>query len=413
MAAFLLPVLTGCADLGGLQRDIADYERSLTRVRGEVRYPGCADCALLVVPVNAKGHALSYKVVERQGPVEFLMSSAAHTVFVFDDRNHNLQFDGDEPFAWHAVTARNPLVDGLVFELKDVAQAGPPVAPKGSLFALRTQLIEGIQVQLGTVVSLEDPRFLGDMASRGMWRPLSFMRDGVAGIYFLNSYDPKRTPVLFVHGMNGSPRDFDALATAIDTTKYQPWFFYYPTGLDLGDVATGMRSMLEELRLDTGFKDLHLVAHSMGGLPTRQLLNTCENTGQCEFIRSFTSVSSPFSGSSAVRAGEAFSPVVMPVWRNLNPDGPFLTELFAHPTSPLVEHHMVFGFRNSGVGTVSSDGTVELQSQLPVRAQRQARSVLGLDEDHLSILRSPMLAEHLQVIWTRVTPGAISPASSR
>ena len=89
----------------------------------------------------------------------------------------------------------------------------------------------------------------------------------------------------------------------------------------------------------------------------------------------------------AAHAGVSYAPVVVPVWRDLDPASPFLEGLFATPLPERVPHHMVFGYLNtSRLSRASSDGTVPVASQLRPAAQAQASSVLGLDADHMSIL---------------------------
>jgi pimeloyl-ACP methyl ester carboxylesterase len=60
----------------------------------------------------------------------------------------------------------------------------------------------------------------------------------------------------------------------MDRTKYQPWLFYYPSGLQIPTLGNGLLGMLNELWLEHRFHELHIVAHSMGGLVTRSFLNT-------------------------------------------------------------------------------------------------------------------------------------------
>ncbi len=84
---------------------------------------------------------------------------------------------------------------------------------------------------------LEEKRFSRDAASEGLWHPRRFIDRENAGIYFSSRTDPKRTPVLFVHGYDGSPRDFAYLIAQLDGTRFQAWVYNYPSGLRLPMVA--------------------------------------------------------------------------------------------------------------------------------------------------------------------------------
>ena len=69
---------------------------------------------------------------------------------------------------------------------------------------------------LGELVALDAPRFSADAAATGSWRPVDFLFDVGAGIYFLEPDDPHRIPVLFVHGALGEPNDFGTLIAQLD-----------------------------------------------------------------------------------------------------------------------------------------------------------------------------------------------------
>jgi len=265
----------------------------------------------------------------------------------------------------------------------------------GNLFDLRGMTLGSIDVELGSLASLDDSRFDADKAEMGLWQPLSFMKEGYAGIYFLEEYDPAKTPILFVHGINGSPRDFSSLIGSLEHKQFQPWVFYYPSGIDLAAMSDGMDGMLSELRHRYPFKTLHVVAHSMGGLVSRGYVKACTKNQNCTYLSSFTSMSSPFGGHQSAQSGVDYAPVVVPVWRSMAPDSRFLKELFADPLPVGIPHHLLFGYRNNVlVGTTSGDGTISLVSQLRWEAQAQATSLRGFDEDHLSILNADAVHKH-------------------
>ena len=137
----------------------------------------------------------------------------------------------------------------------------------------------------------------------------------------------------------------------------------------------------------------------MGGLVARSLLKTCGEAHACDYVRSYTSISSPFGGMEAAHSGVAYAPVVVPVWRDLDPGSPFLEGLFAAPLPDGVVHHMMFGYLNtSTLSRESSDGTVPVASQLRPAAQAQASSVIGFNEDHMGILSARATGERLSQI---------------
>lgn len=101
------------------------------------------------------------------------------------------------------------------------------------------------------------------------------------GIYLANPYDPKKIPVLFVHGLASSPLAYRNMVAILDQDPeiretYQFWFYFYPTGEPWVASAAAFRRDLTDLihTLDPTGNDRHLhdmvlVTHSMGGLISR------------------------------------------------------------------------------------------------------------------------------------------------
>lgn len=99
-----------------------------------------------------------------------------------------------------------------------------------------------------------------------------------AGLYQFSKYDPKKIPVVFVHGLMSRPETWvpavnELLADPQIRERYQFWFFLYPTGLPVWASAAKLRGELERYRTaldpaDTNpnFQRMVLAGHSMGGL---------------------------------------------------------------------------------------------------------------------------------------------------
>lgn len=397
----LLPFLllsAGCGNLIDLRRDIDELRTSLDRFSGTVESSGCADCSTIVVALeDFSGNKINaYRVLERPGDFELVALRGARYLFAFHDNNGDLEFQPDEPFGWQEVpqsVAQGTQGDGLKIWISTVSPLQPQPILLGHLALLRGASAGTVNdVQLGKLAALDESRFDRDMAGMGMWQPLRFLKEGYAGVYFLEPYSKHKVPVVFIHGINGSPRDFAALIARLDRRKFQPWVFYYPSGFHaraLGDGLLGALSALQHLH---DFDELHLVAHSMGGLVGRQYLDRCERAGSCAYLRSFTTIATPFGGHAAAQSGIDYSPVVMPAWRSMAPEGKFLKNLFARPLPQGVLHYLLFGYRNDQlIGAGSSDGVISLESQLRHEAQLEAVALRGFNEDHVSILGNPLL----------------------
>ncbi|MFO1486169.1 MAG: alpha/beta fold hydrolase [Verrucomicrobiaceae bacterium] len=100
-------------------------------------------------------------------------------------------------------------------------------------------------------------------------------------LYQMDFYDPQRIPVVFVHGLMSSPRIWLNMVNAINADPelravYQPWYFLYPSALDIPQASSRLRESLREAlrhddpdHNDPGPQKMVLVGHSMGGLLSR------------------------------------------------------------------------------------------------------------------------------------------------
>lgn len=115
----------------------------------------------------------------------------------------------------------------------------------------------------------------------GALRPQRF--EAASGIFMLEPYDPNKIPVLMVHGLLSSPLAFAEITNGIWGDQhlragFQVWHYMYPTGLPFLWAANDLRSQLAELKAtvdpqgeDEAWRDMVVIAHSMGGLVTRTL----------------------------------------------------------------------------------------------------------------------------------------------
>lgn len=111
---------------------------------------------------------------------------------------------------------------------------------------------------------------------QGLFKPNQF--EGSARLARLQPYNPKKIPVLCIHGLGNSPATWapviDYLRTDPEIRKnYQFWFFSYPSGLPYPLSAAILRNQLSQIRQRyPDHKDLVVIGHSMGGMISRLLL---------------------------------------------------------------------------------------------------------------------------------------------
>ncbi len=117
-----------------------------------------------------------------------------------------------------------------------------------------------------------------------MIRPESMTRK--PQIYLLEPYDPQKTPLLMVHGLQSTPVAFATLVNALRMdpeirSNYQIWQFYYPSGTPVLANAAALRDSLKKTlaKLDPdgrapASRRLIVIGHSMGGVISHTLVSS-------------------------------------------------------------------------------------------------------------------------------------------
>jgi pimeloyl-ACP methyl ester carboxylesterase len=128
---------------------------------------------------------------------------------------------------------------------------------------------------------------LEQLATVGLLRPEMLLKmrpdrpDPIMGLYMMEPYEPDKIPVLMVHGLWSSPMTwmemFNDLRNSPEIrSRYQFWFYLYPTGQPFWISAAQLRRDLADARRlldphgrEPALDQMVLVGHSMGGLLAR------------------------------------------------------------------------------------------------------------------------------------------------
>ena len=342
----------------------------------------------------------------------FVKRAGNQYLLAYSDTNANDAYDAGEP-VWIAADDHGRFAPVVV---NGVTRRGTatltPAAAHAPLPALGTAALAfrgqrttaetvtgwSIPIALGDLADLDDPRFSAVRGEKGLWEPGSFPRETGIGIYFLEPYDPRRIPVLFVYGAAGSPQDWRTFFSALDRTKYQAWFYLYPSGRRLRELGDSLNSGIELLHGRLGFPRLDVVAHSMGGLVSRSFVSTNVLDDKNRYVRRFVSISTPWGGHEAAAMGVKFGPAVVPSWRDMVTGSDFQKAVLSRPLKGRVDHLLIYGHHASRslVLPDENDGTVSVASELVPAAKADAVRVVGFDADHLGILSRPDVVQLVQ-----------------
>jgi len=395
-------IVTACAS--GLHvGEGPGVERGVGFIRGRI-LSGSGQGKVFVVILyqveGGRGRILDFQMVDREGTFGFLAPAAGWTLVAFEDRNGNGKLDDAEPRGF--LDPRREVGDG---EENTPASLSLRVSENGTIppgypvdLARFRSSVRRLPPGPGALTDLGNIVFSRPYGKMGLWNPLGFIREVGGGVYFVEPYEKARIPVLFIHGSGGTPRDWRCVMDEWATERYQPWFFYYPSGPRLTEIARRLHWEIRELQRRYGFERLFLIAHSMGGLVARELINRLLLEGGPR-VPVLVSISSPWGGLDSAGFGAAHSPIQVPSWTDLAPGSTFLEGLHRVDIRPLVRHYLLYGYGSMATPvTPGGDGIVAVESVLEPRIRKEAFAVYGFKARHGAILCSEHAVERCMAI---------------
>lgn len=383
-----------------------DKAASFCQIKGSVNSELPNNGALIVVLLRHKGGLVNDKhnwglvdhfVLDKPGKWAFYSRPGNYFLTAFQDINNNTVFERDEPAIpfdssqqFTCTPKSNKAQINLIIPQQGRIPGNAPIDISNLQVRTKTEQLNvslGQALAVGEILSLEDSRFSHKNAHMGLWRPFDFIWESKPGVYFLKKYDPNKIPVLFVHGISGTPIEFNFLINNLDQTRYQPWVVYYPSGSKLKTIVNNINRTLSQLKAEYHFKNLILVAHSMGGLVARNMILEQSETEQKKLYTLFISISTPWNGHKAA-ANAKNLPNPLYSWVDMAPSSEFLTQLFYTESlnrhlPPYTAHHLIFTYLTGQ----ADDGTVSIESQLRSEAQGDARHLYGFLQSHTGILK--------------------------
>ncbi len=359
-------------------------------------------------------HLVNAKLIDSK---EFLFYAPPGKYFIdaFEDKDRDFGYKPGEPAGYHGdptpivlrvgadrADIRIKLRRDLVLPVPEESDSARPDPDNGKF----PKLWVG-RKNIGAMAALEDRRFGREFAKMGTWQPIRFSLEVGPGLFLLEPYDPNKIPVLFVHGINGTPLEWRTIIESLDRRRFQPWILAYASGLPLEANAKYMIEAVTQLRFKYGFKSLFLVAHSMGGLVSQGFIDRYR-IGSGRYLKLLVTLSTPWAGHDSAKLGVDFAPAVVPAWRDMVPASPFLIALRKSNLPEELSYHLLFSYRGGGFpSTVANDGAVTVASQLEPTAQARAEKIYGFDSSHTSILSDETVIRLLKEILDKARKGVV------
>ena len=401
IALLLICILAGGCTLIKSKIDEKKHHESTVIVgRVGAEFEGKGPIVVAVRKMNQEEEDFQYTVLHSSGEYELMVDQGEYYIFAYLDKDGDLIYEAGEPAGQHnnpkiiSVPAFGVVHDVDIFIPEKGAKIEIPYGTEIS--SVKPDVLHSRQA--GDITDLEDARFSEENGKKGFWEPSSFFKALGGNIYFLEEYDPEKTPVLFIHGAGGTPRGWRYFVEHMDRTRFQPWFFYYPTGARIDSIAYLLFWKLLNLQSKYQFYKIYITAHSMGGLVARSFL---VNYGmQFPYVKLLITLATPWGGDRMAEYGVQQSPVVIPSWIDMQPEGDFIKSLYRMKLPEYVQFYMFYGYKgNRSPFTSNNDGTITLSSLLDFRPQSEAKMNYAFNEDHASIVFSKeVLAQYNAIL---------------
>lgn len=366
-------------------RDNGDKETSLYNsciLMGEVVCENEDDYPVSVIayPRSFQNKTLvDYIVLYRSGPFMIYVPEGRYVIYAVSDIDNNSVFETDEVSGIYGEGTEIVVENGEVKKNIDITVSKNNM---GKIkFPQELTLQDDFDTAIytggnGQIRKIYDEMFSPEKAAAGWWTPSWFMKAYGANIYFAEPYDPSKIPILFVHGASGSPQDWVYFLIRLDRERYQPWFFYYPSGMRLSLSSKILYEKLIELQKKHGFDTLCIAAHSMGGIVTRAMLTNQNFSKNMHFVKLYITFATPWTGYTSADTGMTYSFRKLPSWYDLGRRSSFIKRVARTHLAPHIAYYLFYGKQDN-----VSKGTA-----IDERVFVEAKNRFGFECDHETIL---------------------------
>jgi pimeloyl-ACP methyl ester carboxylesterase/uncharacterized protein (DUF2141 family) len=323
-------------------------------------------------------------IANEKGEYEFPSVPGQYYIAAFIDVNNDGKYQTAEHGNFYGAPTTIGIAQNKTAIVETITISGTVPRPETEFKPIDKTL--AIWKNIGTVVSIADPRFTPENYYDGLWRPIDFLKQAEGGVFFLQEYNDNKVPVLLVHGINNGPTLWTQVIDSFSEEDFQPWVLYYPSGLRLDMISDYLVETVSQLQYKFGFSEFHVVGHSMGGLVTRSFVKKYveRNPENLKKLGLVVTVNSPMAGIASAKTGVNLSPIVVPSWRDLAPGSDFLQAINDWNWPDEIPYHLVISYLDGDSG----DGVVPLKSQAQWKLQTEATRIYVFNEEHTRIINN-------------------------
>lgn len=369
----------------------------LGEISGSVVTKLAADNTVVVsVLAHTDNHVevFSQKQLHEEETFTFALPPGQYYVLAYVDKNRNLRRDNDEVSVMHRSKISNRF-EIVLNALEHKTLVPIELKQRGQMLAV-SESYSTIDVKdnTGKIISLASSTFDKKKIRLGFFHPIDFYEQSLGGLMQLAPYDESKIPVIFIHGIMGSPAEFSDIINELDSERFQPWVLYYPTGVPLDLISQYLIDAMHVLHDKYQFEQVQLISHSMGGLVARSYIHKYHRAKKLFDISLYVTINSPLNGMESAANGVESSPIVIASWRDLASGSSFIDELHRTPLPHSIPYHLFFSY----FGEDNGDGVVPLRSQLSVSLQNEAKRIYASEASHAGVLRDKQFIQRLNSI---------------
>jgi pimeloyl-ACP methyl ester carboxylesterase len=402
----LIPFIVSSCAFIKLQEDLDKLATSGT-IHGKIINHSQKKSRMIIIVYNNKKELIKYKFLQKQSDyfAFILPAGERYHIALFTDLNNNLKLDKGEPSAYWANPEKKVLAPRGNILANLIINSRSKIPSAYNLDIRKTDKKAGDKtiIRTGDIADLDNIIFSPEYGEKGLWTPLSSLEKNGLGVYFMEKYDPKKIPILFIYGIGGYPQSWKSFFKEIDRTRYQPWFYYYPSGFRIGKAGNALTTIMNELHLKYKFKSMFILAHSMGGLVAYDFIQKSIAEKRGDYIKLFISISTPWKGDKDAEWAK-HAPAVIPCWKDLMPGSPFIKNVSPDGISKNIPYYLLFSFHGDRKPfRVNNDNIVYITSELRFDMQKRAEKIFGFDLTHTEILKDKNVIDTCNAIFAKHT----------